>query len=98
MCATISTSPRASSIAIAVTSPPPFAKSISERGSMGERRLPARESRRQTLAQRRQRVEVRAALVAGLALVVARGAERRALEHAESHQQVGRVRERDRIR
>src|SRR5215471_5414384 len=97
MWATISTSPRASSTAIAVTRPSPLAKSISARGSMGERRLPAHESGRQTVAQRGELVEARPALEARLALLVALRADRRALEHAEAEQKLGGVRERHRV-
>src|SRR5262245_41833687 len=98
MWATISTSPRASSTAIATTRPSPFVKSISERGSMGGRRLPARQGGRQTLAERRELVEARAAREARLGLVVALRADGGALEHAEPHQEVGGVRKGDRVR
>src|SRR5262245_1604886 len=98
MWATISRSPLSSSTAIAVTSPPPFEKSISARGSMGGPSLPPREGCRQTRAQLAQVVEARAAREAGLAVRLAPRRNRRPLQHAEPDQEIHGVREGDRVR
>src|SRR5262245_6393055 len=97
MWATISTSPRSSSTAIAVTRPPPFEKSTSARGSMGGASLPPRERRRQTRAQLAQVVEARTARERRLAGLVATRGDRHALQHLEPHQELGGVREGDRV-
>src|SRR3990170_7412785 len=91
-------SPLASSTAIAVPSPPDFPKSTLSKGSMGAPSLPARQSRRQTLAELGQLLEAGAPCKARLRPLAAAPGDLGAFQDPEAQQQIRGVREGDRVR